>query len=98
MTHPHLLTDDTCFGIALETESRIGYQPPSIFDYMRAAYDKGRADMLEQVIEWLQANLWLCDDNLGPLYIKEDCLSDKVIDEKMVIDDLKKAMRPQKES
>jgi hypothetical protein len=51
MTHPHPLTDDTCFGIALETESRIGYQPPSTFDYMRSAADW----QLEQVIKWIRS-------------------------------------------
>ena len=57
MTHPHPLTDDTCFGIALETKSRIGYQPPSTFDYMRAAYDKGADWQLEQVIKYLENDL-----------------------------------------
>ena len=63
----------------------------------KSDYQRGRSDMLEQVVEWLQANLWLYDDELGPIYIKEDALSDKVIDEEMVIEDLKKAMRPQQQ-
>ena len=69
------------------------------FDYMMLkAFQSGADLQLEQVIEWLQANLWLYDDETGPMYIKEDFLSDKVIDEEKVIEDLKKAMRPQEDN
>ena len=90
MTHP--LTDE----IIDEIQMRLGGPCPECHDdiHMRAAYDKGDADRLEQVIEWLQINLGMFDEELGYYYIKEDFLSDKVIDEDKLIDDLKKAMRP----
>ena len=96
----HPLTDDIAESIAVtELQCPFGIgQLVFTHDDMRAAFDKGRDHQLEQVIEWIQANLWLYDDETGPMYIKEDFLSDKVIDEEKVIEDLKKAMRPQEES
>ena len=73
--------------------NRPGYSNPYDEEDMQAAANW----QLEQVVEWLQSNLWLFDDDTGPLYIKEDCLSDKVIDEDKVINDLRKAMRPQQQ-
>lgn len=96
MTHP--LTDKKVQSIwdKVANETSGGFTQD---DLMRAAYDlgesKGRAEMLEQVIEWLQENLWLCDDEQGPLYVKEDFLSDMVVDEEKVIKDLKQAICPQ---
>ena len=88
MTDPkHPLTDEICDQITDELSFF------SIEDCMRSGADW----QLEQVIEWLQANLWLYDDETGPMYIKEDFLSDKVIDEEKVIEDLKKEMRPQQQ-
>ena len=90
----HLLTDEKVeqIGFMCQWSGDIG---DTVFRHsdMRAAADW----QLEQVVEWLQSNLWLFDDDKGPLYIKEDCLSDKVIDEDKVINDLRKAMRPQQQ-
>ena len=65
---------------------------------MRNAYDKGAADRLEQVIEWIYANL--VDDNEyysnADLYSDGELRSYIVIDN--IIDDLIQAMRPQEES
>ena len=62
---------------------------------MRNAYDKGAADRLEQVIEWIYANL--VDDNEyysnADLYSDGELRSYIVIDN--IIDDLIQAMRPQ---
>ena len=88
MTHP--LTDDiihTMWGKG-DTSQKFEYR------LARASADW----QLERVIEWLQANLWLHDDETGSIYIKKDFLSDLVINEELIIEDLKKAMRPQEES
>lgn len=58
------------------------------WDDMRTAYDKGRDDQLEQVIDWLHNNL---DEN----YIWADVFPPG-IDVESVIDDLKQEMRPTK--
>ena len=107
MTEQHLLTDQEILIIAIEECGLNDYVDECVLEdsreewekqllkFARIIYQKGSDDRLEQVIEWLQANLWLCDDEEGYLYITEDFLSDKVIDEDKVINDLKKAMRPQ---
>ena len=95
MTHPHPLTDDTCFGIALETESRIGYQPPSTFDYMRSAADW----QLEQVIKWLSENLTRWVEYDIPRYLNNSPFDEcALIDEWKVISDLRKAMHSQEDN
>ena len=49
MTHP--LTDKDCFDIQWNI---LGNYQDQV-DLMRAAYDKGAADKLEQVVKWLKA-------------------------------------------
>ena len=92
MTHP--LTDQKCELLSRQPWLDPDVDVESTIHDMRVAADW----QLEQVVEWLQSNLWLFDDDTGPLYIKEDCLSDKVIDEDKVINDLRKAMRPQEDN
>ncbi|MFZ9014649.1 MAG: hypothetical protein ACO23H_10470 [Alphaproteobacteria bacterium] len=77
----HPLTDELIEEIAR-------FDPDA--DDMRAAYDKGAEDRLEQITEWLRKNLpqTLYLEPIGYIeYKKEDRLR--------LIDDLKKAMRPQ---
>ena len=91
MTHP--LTDELLYEMFLEN-SGMGFTD----DNMRAAYDKGAADRLEQVIEWIYANL--VDDNEyysnADLYSDGELRSYIVIDN--IIDDLIQAMRPQEDN
>jgi len=84
MSHP--LTDAICEELA-DTEDRPFTHIE--MDNMRAAYDKGAEDRLEQITEWLRKNLpqTLYLEPIGYIeYKKEDRLR--------LIDDLKKAMRP----
>ena len=84
MTHP--LTDEIIEEIAEDMYYYHEYCLAPIFRCdMRAAYDKGRDDQLEQVMKWLDENIsnYTDDDYLGdcePLHKLEG--------------DLKKAMRP----
>lgn len=50
-------------------------------------------EMLEQVVEWLKANLMKHDVNEGYAYLYDDC-SNAYIREEELLKDLKKAMRP----
>ena len=81
MTNQHPLTD--------ELLQQIGCANPRarVFDTqaMRAAYDKGRDDQLEQVMEWLDEHL----SNYSDAPWLGSCES--ILDLK---DHLKKAMRP----
>ena len=95
MTDPkHPLTDDVCQKIIdSEPAGRWGPEMIDCFveDLMRAAYDKGSADMLEQAIGWLE-------DNAGMLILStESKLATRYLEslEKEFIQDFKKAMRPQ---
>ena len=81
MTPP--LTDEIC----LEITNR-PYMVDTRKDDMRAAYDKGRDDQLEQVIDWLRTNL-----NVD--YIWADSLPSGV-DVEIVVVDLKRELRPTK--
>jgi len=86
MTDQHPLTDAICKELA-DTEDRPFTDIE--MDNMRAAYDKGAEDRLEQITEWLRKNLpqTLYLEPIGYIeYKKEDRLR--------LIDDLKKAMRP----
>ena len=89
----HPLTDELCYQMSLENWG-MGLSN----DNMRAAYDKGAADRLEQVIEWIYANL--VDDNEyysnADLYSDGELRSYIVIDN--IIDDLIQAMRPQEDN
>ena len=83
MSHP--LTDEICFNILDNLDC-------SLNDDLRAAYDKGydkgRADMLEQVSKWIKREVdgsYLSDT--GEFWQK--------IDVEDIIYDLRKAMRPQ---
>ena len=89
MTHP--LTDEMMEDIH---GNRPGYSNPFDEDDMRAAYDKGAADRLEQVIEWIRENLMKHDFHEGYAYLYDDC-SNAEIEVDLVVKDLKKAMRPQ---
>ena len=94
MTHP--LTDDI---IESELATPAHFTSGSLVGLFTHDDIRNAADwQLEQVVEWLQANLWLHDDETGSIYIKKDFLSDLVINEELIIEDLKKAMRPQEES
>lgn len=83
MTHP--LTD--------ESLQQIGCSNPRarVFDTqaMRTAYDLGRDDQLEQVIDWLR-------NNLNENYIWVEVIAPG-LDAESVIVDLKQAMRPTQE-
>jgi hypothetical protein len=87
----HPLTDEKCMSLfsfeRLMDESR----PIAVEDSMRVAADW----QLEQVIEWLQENLLLCNDKLEYCYLKKYPLSRMSIDKDKVIEDLKQVMRPQ---
>ena len=83
MTHP--LTDEKCNKLSIfdldECSAAYAY---GIMADMRTAYDKGRDDQLEQVIEWLNEAIF--DQCIWPHQI--DALPKR----------LQKAMRPQEES
>ena len=96
MAHP--LTDEMIEDLAQFEPDLNEFLKFNRSNDMRAAYDKGADWQLERVIEWLQANLWLHDDETGSIYIKEDFLSDLVINEELIIEDLKKSMRPQEDN
>jgi hypothetical protein len=80
----HPLTDEMILSIADEAYHLPGYQ-----DDMRAAYDKGRDDQLEQVIEWLKMGL------PSGCYLEHSTWEKSEIDVDYLLHDLKKAMRPQ---
>ena len=89
----HPLTDEICKSIAVwyPYDRMVDIEDCGHITDMRSAYDlgesKGRADMLEQVTEWISANLW-------EAYIYVDFSGAYVIDEERFIEDLKEAMRP----
>jgi hypothetical protein len=91
MTHP--LTDELLQQIRCSNPRARLRSPslPPVFDTqaMRAAYDRGRDEQLEQVMKWLDENIsnYTDDDYLGdcePLHKLEG--------------DLKKAMRSQEDN
>ncbi len=82
MTHP--LTDDVLKQIQCENPMRIyGTQA------MRPAYDLGRDEQLEQVMEWLDEHLTNYSDDA----YRGGCESINDLE-----DHLKKAMRPQEDN
>ena len=83
MTHP--LTDEMMDKIH---GNRPGYSNPFDEDDMRAAYDKGAADRLEQVIEWLKTQT----DYSGTFYYEASG------DIETIEDALMSAMRPQEDN
>ena len=92
MADQHLLTDETCDGLVWF--SLDGLTELSEYDYviMRAAADW----QLEQVIEWLEANLMNHDPHKGWAYLFDD-YSNAYIKDWEILEDLKKAMRPTQE-
>ena len=84
MTHP--LTDEMCYQMSLENWG-MGLSN----DNMRAAADW----QLEQVIDWIRENLYWVEEDGSIRYLSGECVT---IDHHQIIDDLKKAMRPQEES
>lgn len=106
MTKPHPLTDEIIRKIAPFDSDGTRDQLARFIkrnNDMRTAYDmgesEGRADMLDEMIEWISKNLLLYERNGLPRYLKNTTHSEcAVIDEWKVISDLKKAMRPQEES
>ena len=83
MTHP--LTDEVC----LELGSGHWRDDWYVTD-MRAAADW----QLEQCLEWLKANLMKHDFHDGYAYLYDDC-SNAEIEVDKVLEDLRKAMRPE---
>ena len=81
MTHP--LTEEMMGKIHGDEP---GYSNPYDEDDMRAAYDLGRAEQLEQVMKWLHGNLdeYSTDTDPGFFWSMSRLLPD-----------LEKAMRPQ---
>ena len=100
MTDQHPLTDAKCRDIANNLCFR---WPPHVDqgevlyaeDDMRAAYDLGRDAQLEQVIEWLKANLMNHHFHEGYAYLYDD-FSNAYIKEGELLKDLREAMRPTK--
>ena len=97
MTNRHPLTDDLCCQIWQDNKDNwlMWQEPcPSTRQIMRAAYDKGMEDRLEQVIEWLKGNLG------SSMYLQ--LVEDNVLGESgtevnvgYVIQHLREEMRPQ---
>lgn len=81
----HPLTDEICERISRRC---VSVTTSIERDNMRAAYDKGRNDQLEQVMKWLDR--YLDSFGISDEYYRGECES--IFDLK---DDLKKAMRPQ---
>ena len=88
MTHP--LTDAICEELA-NTEDRPFTDIE--MDNMRAAYDLGRDAQLEQVIEWMEANLMNHDFYKGYAYLCDN-FPNVYIKEYELLEDLREAMRP----
>jgi len=85
MTNQHPLTD--------ELLQQIGCSNPRarVFDTqaMRAAYDRGRDEQLEQVMKWIEEEL--------PNYAYK-IEGSTYLDEDFIYKDLKEAMRPQEDN
>jgi len=98
MSNQHPLTDAKCRDIANNLCFR---WPPHVDqgevlyaeDDMRAAYDLGRDAMLEQVIEWMEANLMNHDFYKGYAYLCDN-FPNVYIKEYELLEDLREAMRP----
>ncbi|MCP4777718.1 MAG: hypothetical protein GY880_26150 [Planctomycetaceae bacterium] len=93
MTNQHPLTDEICKRIV---EDNVYSHPDSpLLDLtgktcMRASYDMGQKDGIEQVIAWLK-------DNLQSRYLTPDGYSGFKIDADEVVSDLEEAMCPQQQ-
>ena len=86
----HPLTDEICKSIAVcyPYNNRIDIEDCGHLTDMRAAYDKGRNDQLEQVVEWLRTQT----DYSGTFYY-ETLGGIETIE-----DALMSAMRPQEDN
>ncbi len=93
MTDRHPLTDEMMDKIHGDEP---GYSNPYDEDDMRAAYDLGRDEQLEQVIEWMKANLMNHDSHESYDYLYDD-FSLAYIKEDELLKDLREAMRPTQE-
>ena len=93
MTHP--LTDEMLWEMAGT------WRESSYCDGCRAAYDKGRAEMLDDVLEWLGKNL--SNPKYSDISEEHKIISGQVEQFSYIItdaiqDDLLEAMSPQEES
>ena len=80
----HPLTDEDCKQILIDVSD--SWDPEfEWYPDLRAAYDKGAADTLERVIEWLRQHLTM---EVASVNLKERDL---------LLEDLKKAMHQQLE-
>ena len=95
MTDPHPLTDDIIEEISspyLKSGTGGWMHSEGVKTNMRIAYDEGRNDQLEQVIEWLKSNLtW-------GAYLEPVGYSSHQIDVADLIFDLKAELRPQEDN
>lgn len=92
----HQMTDDICYELSGSYSKEIAYAYPEFtVTVMRAAYDlgesKGRADMLDEVIEWL--------DEQGHSYVETESEGSFLVFEptSKLLARLMKAMRPAKQ-
>lgn len=84
MTKPHPLTDEICNELSIfGLKDLDGEYGGAIMTDMRAAYSKGAADKLEQVIKWLNE----------AIFEQSTCF-----DIESLPSELEKAMRPQEKS
>ena len=94
MTQQHPLTDEICYQITWAERIKISDE-----DDMRAAYDlgesKGRADMLNDVIEWIQEYVTPDSHYSEPDGNGDELWSYIITDS--IVDDLIEAMRPQQQ-
>ena len=94
MSKSHPLSDELIKDLWDKTSASMdNMEDPILYQFIRAAYDKGAADKLEQATDWL-------NNNVGMLILStESELSDRYLDslEEEFIHDLKKTMRPQQQ-
>ena len=98
----HPLTDEMCEELSIynldDCSAAFAY---GIMADMRAAYDKGRAEMLDDVLEWLGKNL--SNPKYSDISEEHKIISGQVEQFSYIItdtiqDDLLEAMSPQEES
>ena len=87
MTNQHPLTDEIIEDILL---NRYWWELEPCQDSLRDAADW----QLEQCLEWLKVNLMKHDFHEGYAYLYDDC-SNAEIEVDKVLEDLRKAMRPE---
>jgi len=90
----HPLTDGLCCQLWQDNKDdwlKLQEPFPATRRIMRAAYDLGRNEQLEQVIEWLRKNL---DERYVYIDFDDGDVLTPGIDVESAIIDLKQAMRP----